>query len=302
MGGLHIVDPEAEEVLPVGFYLRFGLCKVNDQIYCICNSQRHGSAIHTYHWDGDLLHAVRRLEFERLLLSWDVHDMKVVGEKAYIAATRRNRIMEIDLKAGAQKEHWIVHPEESGDTCHANSIWMNGPNDIYVSMFSYDERPKTWAKWKKERRGRIWRKVNGEVEVLYEDLHQPHSLFMYDGDLFYCESYSFTVCCNGETLFEIEGYPRGLLVTDDYIYVGQSQSTNHPDSRFSRNSEPAGVWIVSRDDFDDKDFIPMRSSIDSLELEDWPTKRSRNRRNRRGAEGSRSRQTMPLEVYDIVSL
>lgn len=67
--------------------------------------------------------------------------------------------------------------------------------------------------------------------LLHSGLCDPHSLVSHDGSLYFCEARARRVCRDGETIAEYDrGYVRGILLEDQFVWIGVSTSRHSPDT------------------------------------------------------------------------
>jgi|688.fasta_scaffold02469_32 hypothetical protein len=85
--------------------------------------------------------------------------------------------------------------------------------------------------------GGVLKSASGRIspkddEVLIRGLSGPHSPVMWGGKLYYCNSMLGELCCDGEVVYKHDGvdqWTRGLLITEDSIYVGVTKSLTGTD-------------------------------------------------------------------------
>jgi hypothetical protein len=59
--------------------------------------------------------------------------------------------------------------------------------------------------------------------VVVKSLYMPHSIMVHQNKLSYCDSMSFSVITGNEAPIQLAGFTRGLAITDDTIFIGQSR-------------------------------------------------------------------------------
>lgn len=123
-----------------------------------------------------------------------------------------------------------LHPENK-DVHHINDIWLEGTT-LYVSMFSpYDN----WYLEPLNQTGAIVAidmaafNLGGRLDITPADhvvvgnLYMPHSVSMHKNRLAYCDSMTFRAVVGSEMAIQAAGFTRGLVITDDTIFIGQSR-------------------------------------------------------------------------------
>lgn len=120
---------------------------------------------------------------------------------------------------------------ENKDVHHINDIWLDG-RTLYVSMFS------PYGKWFLDpihKNGGIvaidltdfqpdqHMDIDPANHVVVKSLYMPHSIMVHEKKLSYCDSMSFSVITGNEVPIQLSGFTRGLAITDDTIFIGQSR-------------------------------------------------------------------------------
>jgi hypothetical protein len=184
----------------------------------------------------------------------EYHGAFVHNDKAYIVETKLNTIGIYDLSDFSRKGELSFDPVGQ-DVNHFNDLYIDDKGDrMLLSMFTL----KGLWRNEKENSGVIVKydlKDNTIERVLFQHLSRPHSVIRHEGHVYYCNSATFEVKKDNDTIFTADGFTRGLAVTDRYLYVGQS------DSRLivpARNCE-CGIYRIDRNDMRDKLFIPLPS-------------------------------------------
>lgn len=186
---------------------------------------------------------------EMRIIHEDFHGVSVQGDKAYLVETGKNAIGVYQLPALTKVDE-IRITQADEDVNHVNDLFIAGDR-LLLSMFSLS------CPWREHggRRGAVAAYHLREKrlrEVLVTDLHQPHSVLLHEGELYYCQSGACEVKRGSETLFVAPSYTRGLAIRDDTIYVGQSNLRRGADRR------AAGIHILRRES-GQQTFIPLPS-------------------------------------------
>jgi hypothetical protein len=160
----------------------------------------------------------------------DLHGVAVENEKAYIVETKTNSIGIYDLKNNIEKVDEIKISPENDDVCHVNDLFIEN-DKLYISMFSYPQK-KNLLSFDVSEKHIIGRGVIIEyslkkrkiINICHDKLFQPHSVQLYDDQLYYCVSGKSLVKRNKEVIFRCPGYPRGLAVKGSTMFIGQSMN------------------------------------------------------------------------------
>jgi len=117
------------------------------------------------------------------------------------------------------------------DFHHINDIWLEG-RTLFVSMLSLYEN---WHSNPVGKNGAIvaidltgfepWEciHVNPAEHVIVGNLYMPHTVMVHHGQLAYCNSMSFNAVVGSRPPIQLAGFARGLAITDDAIFIGQSR-------------------------------------------------------------------------------
>lgn len=147
----------------------------------------------------------------------DAHGVRIVGDRAFIAATATNRVIELgtDLSfkaiVGASSEHRV-------DCDHVNDLgWYQGR--LVASRFGPHRNSGV-------RIGAIFDVVTGDI--IADGFSEPHSVTVHDDVLYVLESrtgmlFRHVLGLGPIRLLSVHGYARGLLVEEDRILVGRSR-------------------------------------------------------------------------------
>jgi len=125
---------------------------------------------------------------------------------------------------------------------HINDLFFYGGSSFF-SMFSAEARPN-YTKGD----GCI-KNDTGSSKTVISGLVQPHTPYVYEGELYYCNSAKGTVEKEGEVLFSTGSYPRGIEITKKYMWVGCSEN------KHDHTKGECGIVRLSREG--DSVFIPL---------------------------------------------
>lgn len=153
----------------------------------------------------------------------DLHDAVWHDGSLYLVATQTNTVLRLDAQLREQ-DRWTFDGQH--DSQHLNSICVH-EGRLLVSRFG-DFNEHREYKGATLGAGQVLDLYTGQVII--RGLSQPHSLKSHDGALWLCDSETQRVVSfrGGQQVEEIllDGYPRGLMMLDDRILVGLSQSRN----------------------------------------------------------------------------
>ena len=295
-GGLFTIDINTEQVsrLTPKHYTsgRTGLTRNETTIYSAGPSD-----IYSYKWENN---ALTPLDHWSGFTDWDIHDIKYYDDHLYIVQTGGNCIAKIPASGEQTLEIvWQVDKRNDEDHIHLNSLqiaeWGPTQTILIASRFTEDKN------------GRPWREVTEEGRILYHDLSgrwvakdyttspadcrlsHPHSLVWdptYDEErklgagkerLIYIDSRTKALkrnmnrgmICGDDIENVVEGYPRGLLATEDFYYVGNSKTTNHEGINFKLDK--LGIVEISKETLQKTREFIITDAIeiyDIIQLED----------------------------------
>jgi hypothetical protein len=201
---------------------------------------------------------MKPIKHSKILGTADYHGARVIGNLAYVVETGYNAIGIYNIE-NLEIIGKIRFSQLNYDVNHVNDIYIED-DSLFVSMFSLKE---PWRN-KDGLDGVILEyslKEDKVIKIHYRQLSQPHSVLYYKGDLFYCNSREFEVKQEGKLLFKAQSFTRGLAVTDQFLFVGQSLSRNMNTKQFNeavKNNIKCGIHIIDR--FSQENlFIPLPS-------------------------------------------
>jgi len=199
------------------------------------------------------------IHFENYIFGYDAHGIYVSEHKIYIVASdgepdsekATNKdgpgnkvgkiiVSEINIERNTIliKNSFILNPFSCLHHHHINDIIMID-NSMYFTSFSYCKYSRDYTS-----RGAVSElNKNNECNVILDGFEQPHSLILFRDRFYFCSSnlstiYSFDLLKKNLRV-EYKGpdaYIRGLLITDDYFYIGISESIGRTNSRFNKQA------------------------------------------------------------------
>ncbi|MEF3312886.1 DUF4915 domain-containing protein [Paenibacillus sp. GYB004] len=139
------------------------------------------------------------------------------------------------------------------DVHHLNDIWLDS-GLLYASMFS------PYGKWHKQPMNvsgaiivvnlgtfnpYVPLALNPANHVVVKNLYMPHSVLTYKNKLSYCNSMAFQTVIGGTQTVQLAGFTRGLAVTDELVFIGQSRMRHvlRIPHKFSNCSLDGGVHV-----------------------------------------------------------
>ena len=158
----------------------------------------------------------------------DVHSIYISGSEVIAVSTGTNEIHYYDFRSilkdneacPRKKVNTLMTLNTAADVIHLNGL-SSYKNHMFISGFG---AVKPDSRWSEAKDGFILDIDSGEF-INKEPLLHPHSIFIQDTDIYYCESRKGIIYKNNRAIIKINGgYPRGLAVSSDSkeIYVGVS--------------------------------------------------------------------------------
>jgi acetolactate synthase I/II/III large subunit len=172
----------------------------------------------------------------------DPHSIAVDDKGRLLAvSTFTNEVLWLD-GAGDVCHRWSISGEP--DSWHLNSIFLDGPT-VYVSALGGTRRYREYGAHVKNGRGVVFELPSGCPVVT--GISSPHNPIRLGDRWIICESGHERLVELGEShpavrvrSVDLAGWTRGLAVSSDYIFVGESAS------RLARDSGTASVAVVDR--------------------------------------------------------
>lgn len=197
------------------------------------------------------------VNFSNYVFAEDVHGVCLHGNKIIVVASNGqpesetatiscikdgNKVgkiivseIEFGLKDIAIKDSKVYNPFGCSHHHHINDI-CNCNGSLYLSSLSYCDQNQNYIE-----KGAISRLDNDyQATVITDKLVSPHSLVWFRNRLYVCSSANATVLSldiiKNEPRLEYKGlnaFTRGIMVTDQFFYIGYSFSMNRTNSRFT---------------------------------------------------------------------
>lgn len=219
--GICIFDTETGEVLEKKDfpYRAMGIQYVDGQYYC---ADRH-SGLYLLDSKLNLIE-----EYKGFTDAYNLHDVTIVGDKAYIVDSGSNRILIYSLTERKMMDEIYLFGTINGNIHNFNSL-KHKDGIFYLSMFlfngskaSLDFTIPNKIRFANPTGAIIKIDLDNKVveEIVCENLHQPHSIHFIDGEIHFLESMTGKLFRNDIAVKEFsKTYLRGLVSDENYIYL-----------------------------------------------------------------------------------
>jgi hypothetical protein len=219
-GGLFLLDFKHNSLEKLFTGSCMGMAWVNDRLIVATDDNQIIALNHRFQ-------AITRTKHRRL----DFHGVANFNDKAvFVVETAINAIGCYEAETFTRIGEIRFNPSDK-DIHHINDIWLEGCT-LYVSMFSpygkwyLDPEKKTGAIVAIDLAGfdpNQRTDIDPVNDVAVNDLYMPHTVMVHKGQLAYCDSMSFSAVTGNQTAIQLAGFTRGLAITDDTIFIGQSR-------------------------------------------------------------------------------
>ncbi|KOR89276.1 DUF4915 domain-containing protein [Paenibacillus solani] len=187
---------------------------------------------------------------------FDLHGIAYDDGRFFIIETATNTLTVYDEHSmEIEKQLNLSKPDE--DLNHINDIFV-GEESIYLSMLSMKGLTKNL--WTDRQDGAIVefdKKTLEPKNIIKQNLNFPHSVKVYNEELYYCESLNFNVVKKDEELVSYGGFTRGIESDGRLLYIGQSTFRNAIAHTVKSVSMDAGIHI----------FDPMHRTTRMIKLD-----------------------------------
>jgi acetolactate synthase-1/2/3 large subunit len=169
------------------------------------------------------------------------HDILVVDGNVLVVATMQN---EVHCVTPSGEVAWRWRAPGEPDSWHLNSI-TQADGRVVVCGFGQFLRQRGWDEAGKPDSGRVIDLETGNPVL--DGLHAPHNPLRIDNGWLVCDSAAGELLEIPDETGEVgrrlsmPGWPRGLVASDDYLYVGLS-----PHRHAATTVETAAVAVVDR--------------------------------------------------------
>ncbi|WP_373228564.1 DUF4915 domain-containing protein [Cohnella sp.] len=217
----------------------------NDNLFVRALQHESHAVFHLQHRDGSR----KKLVYNDI---WDIHDVFLVKDHFYAVSTGSNEVVLISIKEGDIVHRW-ASPGEN-DSWHLNCLdqW-NGR--MVVSAFGHFNTHREYI-GNSHQKGFI--KNLESSDIFWGQLTQPHSHKRVDSRTYVCDSGTGRLLVLDEKnvihAVSLNGYPRGLAVTSEYIAVGISTQRN------LENNVYGSIKLLDKNSFiqEKEFFLPFR--------------------------------------------
>ena len=271
-GGLFAI--QADELVRIDHMAAAGLFHSNGRVYRIASKRQHeGAELITYDHEGVV-------SFSRLDGLPDPHDVLALADGTLLAVSPTlNAVMEITSR-GDTRVYWQAHAPL--DAWHVNCITEQGGR-LFATAFGRFDRCRGWSDGCKGT-GVLFDLETGEDVI--SGLSRPHTPRWIDGGWVVCNSGAgglARVTQIGRIDVELGGFPRGICVVGQYVYVGVGRL------KASGGAAPSHIAVLDREtwrvvrriampDGNPYDLIAVdQRTVEGLRAgSDYPSRRTRN--------------------------
>lgn len=206
----------------------------------------------------------------------DGHSIVLKDNNLYVVSTGNDSVIKYNydqknLKFDKPEILWKPNDSEGrNDTHHLNSLYSN-KDKLFISGFGL----KKGERWSSAKNGYIFEIVGQRKEIV--NIFHPHSVFVYENEIYYTESSTRSIKRNNKTLIKLDqGYTRGLHVEMNLVIIGLSSGRKNSKSTgiINNNADPGLsepsckiLFFKRRSMFnkykinDEFDFFPMHQEI-----------------------------------------
>ena len=186
------------------------------------------------------------------------HELLAIDSRLFMNATGLNKVVSLPIDfTGDLKTDYLPGfiPDGLTNCMQLNSLCRDHTNTFYSTCFSTIK--SNFKPWKDEvgplNKGGIIR--HSDDQVIVRDLTCPHSARIRDNRLFYCNSgFGEVRSCNLDgsddtVIATVDGFTRGLIIHDDFIFVGLSrvqEGKNQYAPGVSPQSSKCGIATIDR--------------------------------------------------------
>jgi acetolactate synthase-1/2/3 large subunit len=181
----------------------------------------------------------------------DAHDILWDGAHYVIVSSHTNSIFWV-TPSGETGRVWRAPGED--DSWHLNCL-LHKDGELFVCAFGRFQRHREWNEKRSNQAGLLFNLRTGEDVVT--GLEQPHHPRFIDGAWVMCESASRQLVrvdarTGTRQCVQLAGFTRGIAVTDDYLFVGESARRDGP-----QQSQLSNIAVVGRNNWQVLDRIPL---------------------------------------------
>lgn len=187
------------------------------------------------------------------------HELLVIDSRLYMNATGLNKVVSLEMNfTGDIRTDYLPGfiPDGLTNCMQLNSLCRDASNNTFYST-CFSTIKSDFKPWKDEvgplNKGGIIR--HSDDQVIVKNLTCPHSARFADNRLFYCNSgFGEVRSCNldgsdDNIIVTVDGFTRGLIIHDDFIFVGLSkvqEGKNQYAPGLSPQSSKCGIVTIDR--------------------------------------------------------
>ncbi len=179
----------------------------------------------------------------------DPHDVIWDGTHVVVVSTDDNSVKWI-APGGETVREWTVPAE--ADAWHLNCLGLQDSH-VFVSAFGEFAEHRGWAKETRKETGILIQPDTGQIVI--SGLVQPHSPRYHEGSWIICSSLNREVhqyTPTGQLIRRSDPlalYARGIAITDDFLFVGESVPRPNNFEREDVVGKTASIAVLSRDNW-----------------------------------------------------
>lgn len=189
-------------------------------------------------------------------LSPGCHQIDFVRDDLFITDTYNNRILKYNLQGQLLQSYYPIGKlsdgRDSENYGHINSIFYRGK---YFYLMCHNETKKT------EKFSQILKcnKNFNVLETIEIEARNAHNVIVWNGDVFYCDSFNYSFKRNSDILLKTQYFTRGLSMNNSHIFVGGSEIAE----RGERKNAKGCLFILNKD-FTIKEFIEIPGMVQEI--------------------------------------
>jgi hypothetical protein len=205
-GGIFTIDEETFEVTKVINVETRGIDIYDGKLFA-CNFQ----GLQTYDENFDLIKEYTKPK--------DWHGLRVHNDKIYVISAKHDSISIFDTRLNIISGFGLRVPlAENKNRNHINDIFFDDNGDFYYSMFSGIARQDY-----QNGNGCIKKVGDRIIKTICSNLKEPHTPYVYERELYYCNSELGEFRKENEIILKTDTYVRGITITKNYYWIGCSK-------------------------------------------------------------------------------
>jgi len=155
----------------------------------------------------------------------DIHQIQFYKKKLYVTCTFDNKLAIFDGKSWFE---FFPDQNERRGINHFNSIYFDHEY-LYLTAHNLDRNSEVWKFKKPSIINFIMSRIKKHNQIFLKRVDnsslgsQAHNIWIDNNELFTCSSGNKSIISSSGFSYITGKYPRGLAVTDKYIFVGLSE-------------------------------------------------------------------------------